>query len=127
VSGYPSKSILKSPVVLGASVSAQELAVFGVSGQGSRSLRLNLKAESVTAGAGITVALQQLIAGTYVALASTNASVAITATGVVSIRLDVAKSADQVDMPLSNQLRVVITTGAGSAVTISEIDLLQAS
>jgi hypothetical protein len=127
MSGYPLKSILKSTVVLGASVTAQELGTFGVSGQGSRSLRVNLKAESVTAGAGISVSLQHLIAGTYVALASSNASVAITADGVYSIRLDVAKAADQVDMPLSNQLRVVITTGVGSAVTISVLDLLQAS
>lgn len=127
MSGYPLKSILKAPAVLGASITAQELAVFGVSGQGSRSLRVNLKAESVTAGAGITVSLQHLIAGTYVPLASSNASVAVTGNGVFSIRLDVAKSGDQVDMPLSNQVRVVITTGAGSAVTISQLDLLQAS
>jgi hypothetical protein len=127
MSGYPSKSILKAPLVVGEEETSLVVATFGVSGQGSRSLRVNFKVSDVTVADGITLSLMQDIAGTKVALASTNASVAVTADGVVSIRLDAAKSADQVDMPLSNQLDVVVTTGTGDAVTIDRIDILQAS
>jgi len=127
VSGYPIKPILKAPVVVGEEETALVVATFGVSGQGSRSLRLNFEVSDVTVADAITISLLQHIAGTKVALASTNSSVSVVADGVVSIRLDVAKSADQVDMPLSNQLDVVVTTGTGDTVTISRIDLLQAS
>lgn len=128
MSAYPVKNLLKSgAVIVGASVSAQVLGETGLTGEGARSLRVNLKASDVTVTTGITVRLQQLIAGTFSNLASANSSVALTADGVYSIKMDIAKSADQVDMPLSKQLRVVITTGTGDAATIEVLDLLQAS
>lgn len=128
MSGYPVKSLLKvDEVVVGASASAQVLGESGLTGQGSRCIRVNIKAVDVTVATGITVRLQHQIADTYQNLTSANSQVAITADGVYSIKMMIERAADQADMPLSKQLRVVITTGAGDAATITAVDLLQAS
>lgn len=124
--GYSPKSLLPAAVTLGASVTNQQVGEeCGLSAGGAIRLRVDLKVSAVTAGAGITAKLQQKSLDAWSDLASTNASVAITTAGEVSIKLLVERSADQADMPLKKQVRVVLTTGAGSAVTVDKIVLLQ--
>lgn len=125
MSGYAIKSLIGQSAIVGASVTAQELGTSGLSSLGAKSLRVHIKAEDVTVATGITVRLQQLVFSTWSNLASANSSVSITADGNYVIRMDNIRSADQADMPLSKQIRVVITTGAGDAVTISGLELLQ--
>ena len=125
--GYSPKAILKASKVLGASLTDEVIAESGLSASGSRNLRLDIKAESVTVGAGITLQLQQLVVDEWKDLTSANSSVSITADSTVTIKLLELIAADQADLPLAKQIRVVATTGAGSAVTLSSVLLLQAS
>lgn len=128
MSAYPVKNLATAGVVyVGSSQTDVVLGLSGLTGEGARSLRVNVKAEDVTIATGVTVQLQHLIADEYVDLTSANSSVAITAAGVYSIKMDIEIAADQADMPLSKQLRVVCSSGAGDEATFTTIDLLQAS
>jgi hypothetical protein len=126
MNGYSPKQLVITPITVGASVTALQIgSEFGVSAGGARSIRLDIQASAVTAGGGITVALQHKIFDTWTALSSANASVAISANGRVAIRMFIERSADQADMPLAKNARLVITTGVGSAVTIDKASVLQ--
>lgn len=124
--GYFIKRLAGQPVTVGASDTVV-LGTSGLSAQGGRSLRLNLKVSGVTVGSGISVKLQHLIVDTFVDLASANSSVSIIANGVATLNMDAARTADQVDMPIAKQIRVVVTTAAGAAIQFDEVELLQAS
>lgn len=124
--GYSPKQLLAVPVTLGASVSAQQVGdEYGVSAGGALNIRVDILVSGVTAGSGISAKLQQRTFSTWTDISSANGTVAITANGQVSIRLMVARTADQADMPLQKQVRVVLTTGTGSAVTVDKICILQ--
>lgn len=126
--GYSPRGILKNTagVTLGASetdtVISSEAPIYN---SGSVRLRVNAVSSSTTVGAGITLQLQHFLAGVWEDLTSTNSSASVTGDGVFDIKLLVERAADQADMPLGEKVRVVCTTGAGSAVTFTRLDLLQ--
>lgn len=62
---------------------------------------------------------------TWSDLAGANASVAITADGEYSLKQNMLRAADQPNFPLQKQIRLVVTTGAGDAVTFDSMKLLQ--
>lgn len=110
-------------LTVGASVTAQAISKeFALHQQQSLNFRADILCSAVTAGAGITIKVQhRMEGGQFTDLASANASVAVTANGTASITLNYARTADMADMPLRKQCRLVITTGAGSAITIDKI------
>ena len=87
--------------------------------------RADIRATDVTVVGSITAKLQMKSpGGTFVDLSGTNATVSITAAGDFSLTQLVERTADQVNMPLKETVRVVLaTTNAGDAVTIAAIYL----
>lgn len=121
----PQDMRLVSPTkVLGASLTNEQISrEIGLSYDGSLNFRVDVITSAVTAGAGISLKLQ-MRSGNFEAwadVAGANATVAVAAAGSVSMRQNVEVAADQVNMPLKKQIRVVATTSAGSAVTINEV------
>jgi len=84
-------------------------------------LRVDIVASSVTASAGITAKVQQRVADSWVDV--TGLSVAITTAGTVTILMNGRDSTAGVFavLPLSNTARVVVSTGAGDAVSIDNV------
>jgi hypothetical protein len=114
------------PTVLGASVTNRVISKeIALTSGGSQNLRIDLKVSGFTLGAGITVKLQHKSIDSWSDLAGANASVAITANGEFSITQLMVRSADQPNMPIKKQVRVLVTTGAGSAVTVDAIRVSQ--
>lgn len=93
-----------------------------VTGHGSRALRVDVKVKDVVAGAGITAIVQH--ASTISGWVDTK-SVSITGDGTFSVTFLDSVAADQTHLPLRPKLRVVITTGAGSAVTVEAVSVMQ--
>jgi hypothetical protein len=87
----------------------------------TRAFVVKIKVTGVTLATAITAKLQSGIDGEYV----DSKTVSITADGNFYIKLLAAAAADQTFFPLLNTARVVITTGAGDAVTISKVQVLQ--
>jgi len=116
--------LVKPTKVLGASLTNEAISnEIGLTYNGSLNLRVDVVTSAVTVGAGITVKLQ-MRSGNFEAwadVAGANASASVTAAGTFSMRQNVEVAADQANMPLKKQVRVVATTGAGSAVTINEV------
>jgi len=83
---------------------------------------LAIQASAVTVGAGITAKLRTRI-GQQVAVDSK--TVAITGNGIAYIKLNVNIAADQTHLPLLSIGELVVTTGAGSAVTIDAVWVIQ--
>ena len=108
---------------IGASESEVLVGSLGLSAGGSRHLRIDIAVSSVTVTTGITAKLQMAPRGgdTFTDLAGANASVAITGNGVFSLTQAVERAADQANMPLMKNIRVVITTQAGDAVTVDNV------
>ena len=100
---------------------------FGLSAGGSLNLRLDLEVSGVTLVGSITAKLQHRSpGGSFADLAGANASVSITADGVVSMTQNVQVAADQPNMPIRKMVRVVLsTTNAGDEVTIDKVYLSQ--
>lgn len=126
--GYAPRNILLNTE--GASLGASETDTVitkdtPIYASGSIRLRIDLSVSGVTVGGGITVQLQQFTAGVWSDLTTTNSTASITGNGVFSIKLLVERAADQADMPLGQKVRLVGTTGAGSAVTFDIIQILQ--
>lgn len=110
----------------GASLTDEPLAEFAVDSASALNFRADIVCSSVTVGGGISVKLQSRAkGGVYTDLATGNASVSVTGNGTVSIVLHVQRAADQADLPLRKHCRLVLTTGAGSAVTVDEITVQQ--
>jgi hypothetical protein len=79
-------------------------------------LRISIKVSSVTASAGITAKLQDSsFEGVWNDVAS--AEVNITANGIFEIVMNPDDSA----LPLRDRLRVVVSSGAGDAVTVDSV------
>lgn len=84
-------------------------------------LIVDVTCASVTAATGITVKLQDSVDGSVWNSKSSESQVSITGNGVFSFNLKIENSSDQADMPLRPLLRVVASTGAGDAVTITHV------
>lgn len=109
-------------------VTEQSIAEFGVTDGGSKNLRVSIRCSGVTVVGSIAAKLQMAVTSndTYVDLAGANASVSITADGIVHLRQNIEVAADQPNMPLLKHLRVVLTTtNAGDEITIDNVYLLQ--
>lgn len=124
--GYAPENVVlstSSPAAYGASLTNQVVSKeFRISPGGSCRLVLALDTSAVTAGAGITAKLQTAVDDfTWV----DSKTVAVTATGDFYIKLAIEIAADQTFLPLLAKGRVVVTTGAGSAVTFDAIWVLQ--
>lgn len=101
----------------------------GISWDSAFRLRVDVVASGVTVVGAVTAKLQHRPpnTSTWIDLAGANATVAITAAGVFSITQLVERTADQANMPIRKQIRVVLTTtNAGDAATIGSIYLYQA-
>lgn len=95
--------------------------------QGALALRVSLEVSSVTVVGAITARIQQATPnGTYANLGSANSSVSITGNGSFIINLNCYRTADAADMPLSQSIRVVLsTTNAGDRITIDKLYVQQ--
>lgn len=105
-------------------VTNQSISEFGITAGGSKHLRIDVKVSGVTVVGSIDLKLQHSVTGsdTYTDLAGANATVSVTADGIFSMTQAVERAADQPNMPLRKQLRVVITTtNAGDEVTIERV------
>ncbi len=111
---------------VGASETDLPIAEFSCDFESALNFRADVVCSSVTAFTGITVKLQhRAVEGAYANLSSANGSVAVTGNGTFSIVLHVQRAADQADLPLRKQCRLVVTTGAGDAVTFDNIIIQQ--
>jgi hypothetical protein len=119
----PKNVVLSGLVPLGASQSNAPVSnVFSLSAGGAiDGLVIALSCSGVTAGAGITAKLQSGLNGTFY----DSKTVAITGNGVFFITLLGNKAADQTYLPLLAAGQVVVTTGAGSAVSVDMVQVLQ--
>jgi hypothetical protein len=99
----------------------------GLSYHGTLNLRVDIEVSAITLVGTATAKIQgRSPGGSYTDYAGANASVAITATGVFSIKQNVQVTADQANMPLHKNFRVVLsTTNAGDSVTIGAVYLSQ--
>jgi hypothetical protein len=95
-----------------------------VTAGGALYMVVDIVVSGVTVGSGITAILQSSSDG-FTTQAVDAKSVAITADGIYSIRLLANDSADWTYLPLRSSMRVVVTTGAGSALTVNEVRVIQ--
>ena len=122
----PNHALLnESAQILGASVTAAVSKEFRISHAGSLNLLVGIKCSGLTAGAGISAKLQSSFYGQVQADWIDGNSVSLTGNGWFYIRMNVQTAADQAKLPLGDVARLVVTTGAGSAVTISDVLVLQ--
>lgn len=122
MNGWAAKdSALLASNSIGASQSnvpvTKEFAIY--SGGATEGMVVEVVVTAVTDTTGITAKLQTGIGSRWVDVKS----VAIEATGSVYIR--VINPQDEAVMPLLNKGRVVVSTGTGDSVTISEVNVLQ--
>jgi len=116
-------SALNAPVVVGASQTDVPVSTqFGITAGGSRSIVVAAKVSGLAVGAGVTLKLRSAI-GTQSVQDSKTAS--ITSNGMVYIKLLAESSSDQSFLPLLSLGQVVISTTAGSAVTVDNVWVLQ--
>lgn len=120
--GWSAKSVISnSSVVIGASQSNVPVTLeFPVSAGGALHFVAKISAASVTVGAGITAKLQTAINGDW----EDSKTVSITGNGNFYIKLLAEAAGDQTYLPLLNKCRVVVTTTAGSAITVTAVDEL---
>lgn len=125
--GYTPRDILREVLTFGASQSNQQVSEEAglYAGGAIHGFRVDFKVSGVTAGTGISAKLQQRTIDAWSDLAGANASVAITADGEYSLKQLALISADQPNFPIKKMIRVLVTTGTGSAVTFDEMYLLQ--
>jgi len=133
--GYFSENMLlkSGGVTLGASVTAEQVSkLFHITAQGALNLRVDVVCDTVTAGAGITWKLQTSSGVNKDGAqdwqdfgAPTTVNVA--AAGSTSLALNVQDvTNDEAYLPLRPLARIVMTTGAGSKVTVERISVMQA-
>ena len=123
---YTPDNVCPVPLTLGASLTASPVSQeFRISHSGSLNILVGIQCSGVTAGAGISAKLQSSILGGVSADWQDGNSVAITGNGWVYIRMNVQTSTDQAKLPLADVGRLVVTTGVNSAVTISQVCIVQ--
>jgi len=109
-------------------VTALEIGNAGLSAGGSKNVRVDVRVSGVTVVGSIAIKLQHAVTGadTFIDLVGANATVAVTADGIVSLRQNIEVAADQPNMPLMKHLRAVLTTtNAGDEVTIEKVFVSQ--
>lgn len=107
---------------VGASVTNQVISKqFGITAGGAKNIVIAIRASSVTSSAGITAKLQTGVDQVF----QDSKTVAIAANGSVYIKLNVETAGDQTYLPLLPIGQLVITTGAGDAVTIDAVNVIQ--
>jgi len=120
-----SKKIKVVNNTLGASLTDEPIsAQFSVTDTGSKNILVDVKVSGVTVGGGITLKLEDTSNG-FEHSEVKSKTTSVTADGTVSISFMAEKAGDQADLPLRNDARLVMDTGAGSAVTIDEIRIIQ--
>lgn len=125
---YPAESVLlnESNQVVGASATNSAVSrEFPISAKGSLNILVGLKFASVTAGGGITAKLQSSILGNAEADWLDGNTVSVTGNGWFYIRMNVQVTGDQAKLPLADVGRLVLTTGVGSAATVTEAYICQ--
>lgn len=128
--GYESRKVLASgaPQTVGASATDQPIsAEFKISAAGSCRIRIDLIASALTVGAGVTAKLQHatFVNADGTATWTDTKTASLTTTGLATITVLVEVAGDQGFCPLRPNGRVVLTTGAGSSATISDIRVMQ--
>lgn len=96
---------------------------FTPTASGSKNMRVEAEVSAVTQVGTLTMTLQgKSPNGTYANLAGATATATFTAAGTITLRQNVEVAADQPNMPLPTQMRVVLTTtNAGDAATVDHI------
>lgn len=127
MNGYSPQDIIKESVAVGASVTEQQVSKdTGLYGRGAyEGFRVDFEVSGVTVSTGITAKLQGRSIDDWTDYSGANASVAITADGEYSVSQFALKAADQPNFPLPKQMRLVVTTGAGDAVTFDVMRISQ--
>lgn len=114
---------LNVPVSVGASQTNVPVSTqFGITAGGSRNIVVAAKVSGLTVGGGVTLKLRSSIG---VQTAQDSKTTSVTADGMVYIKLIAEASADQTFLPLLSLGQVVVTTGAGSAVTVEDVWVIQ--
>lgn len=123
MAAYQFKSVLlaNTAVAVGASASNTPVSeVFRPAVVDALNGVIAVTSTGVTSTTGITAKLQQSADGsTYTDV--TGVSATITAAGISRLSWNVQDTAQQAALPLLPYLRVVVTTGLGDAVTVSEV------
>lgn len=127
MNGYSPQDKIRESKVFGASETEARVSEdIGLTAGGAlNGFRIKMDVSSVTNATGITAKVQMRTFDDWTDLAGANASVAITADGEYTIKQLALISADQGNFPLEKMLRVVVTTGAGDAVTFDKLVMLQ--
>lgn len=113
---------LAASLAYGASLTNQPVTKeYRISAGGALNCVLKVVASSTTVSTGITAKLQTALGSDWVDAKT----VTISGNGAFYIKLQAAVAGDQAYLPLLNRGRVVLTTGAGDAVTIDSVDVLQ--
>ncbi len=124
-SGFTSKQVAIEGAV-GASVTDQPISEnFAIRGSFLTAFLIDIEVGSVTVAAGITAKLQVRQSGNQDWIDSK--TVDIDGDGTFTISLLDTVTADQEFLPLRPVGRVVVTTGAGDAVTVNKIYVLDSS
>jgi hypothetical protein len=119
--GWSSKDV-GIPGTYGASLTNAPISrEYPITASGSRACAIKLVASAFTAGAGISLKLQTACGSDWVDVKS----VSVSGTGATYLRLLDVVSADQSVLPLLLKGRLVITTGAGSSITVDTIEVVQ--
>jgi len=124
---------VSASIIFGASKTAVQVGrIFQVTAKGSLNMRVDLVADTVTAGAGITWKLQSSSgvdkdgADNWIDFGAPT-TVAITTAASTTLALNVQDTtSDEGYLPLRPKGRIVITTGAGSTVTVEQLRVTQA-
>lgn len=127
MNGYSPRDVIRESISVGASETNLPISEeIGLSAGGAvQGFRIKFLCSGVTSSTGITAKVQQRTLSAWTDLAGANASVAITANGEYSLKQLALISADQPNFPLEKMLRVVVSTGAGDAVTFDKMVILQ--
>lgn len=94
----------------------------------TKAIRVEVLVSAVTVAVGVTAKLQHAVkrdgdTATWADVAG--GSAALTTTGYASIILNACDSTDSPAFPLRPNGRVVVTTGAGDSVTVTEVQVIQ--
>lgn len=126
--GFTTKDLRKNlgSITVGASQTDVEIGpAFAIRGDLITAFLVDIESSAFTLGAGITVKLQVRSSNLQAWADSKTASA--TAVGTTTIKLLDTIAGDQTFLPLKPQARVVVTTGAGSSITVSNIFALETS
>lgn len=122
--GYKFKNVVKDGAsqVVGASATNQVVSnVFPMSTQDSLYFLAKIVCTTVTAAAGITAKLQESWNGATWEDVGNRAQVSVTTDGNFEISILATDSSDAAQLPIWALGRIVVTTGAGDAVTVTEV------